>query len=92
MQALEARYGAGGYSLAIVAHDNYLQIAADSGIPAMLVYVVMVTLALHSLGRARRQILHALDGSDTEPLSPAVEDRLQAVFFGLEHARAAGEA
>lgn len=40
-------------------HNQYLQIAADSGIPAAGVYVTMILVGLIGLGRAKRRCRHA---------------------------------
>lgn len=52
-------YGVGQQGRTI--HSQYLQIAADSGIPAMLVYTAMVGLALANLYHCRRLCLDRID-------------------------------
>ncbi len=42
-------------------HNLYLQIAADSGIPALLVYMTIAGLALYSAGRSRKALLNWID-------------------------------
>ena len=42
-------------------HSIYLQIAADSGLPAMANYILIVAASLYLLGRARRACLRRLD-------------------------------
>lgn len=42
-------------------HNQYLQIAADSGIPTALTYIALVIVALLMIGRARRMLLDAED-------------------------------
>lgn len=42
-------------------HSQYLQIAADSGIPACLTYIALVIVALLMVSRARRMLLDAED-------------------------------
>lgn len=51
-------YGADFHGRTI--HNQYLQIAADSGIPAVLVYIGMVILAIVTAGRCRRRCLDYL--------------------------------
>jgi probable O-glycosylation ligase (exosortase A-associated) len=40
-------------------HNQYLQIAADSGLPAAGVYISMIAVGAYGLGRARRRCLNA---------------------------------
>lgn len=40
-------------------HNQYLQIAADSGFPAAIIYTAMVGIALFGLGRARKKCMRA---------------------------------
>jgi probable O-glycosylation ligase (exosortase A-associated) len=52
-------YGADKFGRTV--HSQYLQIAADSGIPAMLIYMAMLSLAILNFGRARRMCLDYID-------------------------------
>ncbi len=52
-------YGADSYGRAI--HSVYLQIGADCGLPAMLVYIAILLTALINLARVRSQCLQELD-------------------------------
>jgi len=61
-------------------HNQYLQIAADSGIPAAGVYILMIGLGVYGLGRARK---HSLEAERTfalgpEPAGPHSRDALIA--------------
>jgi probable O-glycosylation ligase (exosortase A-associated) len=48
-------------------HNQYLQIAADSGVPAAILYVAMLGAALYNLTRARRACLaHLQQSSDAD--------------------------
>ncbi|QDU33969.1 O-Antigen ligase [Poriferisphaera corsica] len=38
-------------------HNQYLQIAADSGIPAMIVFIMMIVMSLHNLGMTRNRCI-----------------------------------
>lgn len=40
-------------------HNQYLQIAADSGLPAAGVYIAMIGVGFFALGRARKRCIHA---------------------------------
>lgn len=40
-------------------HNQYLQIAADSGIPALAAYLAMLGIGIYGLSRARRRCLNA---------------------------------
>ena len=53
-----ANYGADRFGRTV--HNQYLQIAADTGIPAAVVYTTMVVLALHRMGRCRVRCLNEL--------------------------------
>lgn len=46
-------------------HSQYLQIAADSGLPAAMTYIAMLAVAFGSLRLARRRCLQALTDSPT---------------------------
>jgi len=63
-------------------HNQYLQIAADSGLPAAGVYITMILVGLYGLGRARRRCVHAemqfLHGPDPDADSPHDRDELVA--------------
>lgn len=39
---------------AFIAHDAYLEVAAEMGVPALLIYIAMLGLSLYSLSRTRR--------------------------------------
>ena len=61
-------------------HNQYLQVAADSGIPAAGCYVAMLLVGGIGLGRARRACLEKQDeieGGPNEP-DPAVLDRVRS--------------
>lgn len=60
-----ANYGADLQGRTI--HNQYLQIAADSGFPAAIVYISMLAAALLRLGRARRMCANWLDEHETSP-------------------------
>lgn len=67
-------------------HNQYLQIAADSGVPAACLYIAMIGLGLYGLGRARRRCLNAEAYFDSDPNPKGPHDRQELV----ERARDAG--
>lgn len=70
-------YGADFHGRTI--HNQYLQIAADSGIPAVLVYIGMVGLAIVTAGRCRRRCLDYLSKNESqEPDEPRISHIVQA--------------
>lgn len=58
-------------------HNQYLQIAADSGIPAALVYIAMLTLALLGLRRARLRCIQAGEYFEKNPNPKGPHDSQQ---------------
>ena len=58
-------------------HNLYLQIAADSGVPALMVYLMIAGLALYSAGRGRKMLLEWNEDHESErhpiPLNPATQ-------------------
>lgn len=48
-------------------HNQYLQIAADSGIPAACLYIAMLGLAIYGLGKARRRCIKAEQYFEGDP-------------------------
>lgn len=67
-------------------HNQYMQIAADSGIPAACLYILMIALALYGLGRARSRCIKA-EGyfeDDANPKGPHDQSEL------VDRARDAG--
>ena len=44
-------------------HSQYLQIAADSGIPAAMIYIAMIFTALYLMMRSRSMVLEHIEGS-----------------------------
>ena len=67
-------------------HNQYLQIAADSGVPAACLYIAMIALGLYGLAKARRQCLRAEAYFDSGPRPDGPHDQQQLV----ERARDAG--
>ena len=67
-------------------HNQYLQIAADSGIPAACVYIAMIALGVYGLGRARRHCLRAEQHFEDNPDPNGPHDRVELV----ERAKDAG--
>lgn len=67
-------------------HNQYLQIAADSGIPAMIVYVLIVAFALLGLGAARKRCFKAIDDIEEGPEPEGPHSRQDL----LDRARDAG--
>lgn len=67
-------------------HNQYLQIAADSGIPAACVYIAMICVAIYGLGRARKRCLRAeaYFENETNPKGPHDQGEL------VDRARDAG--
>ncbi|MCC7193066.1 MAG: O-antigen ligase family protein [Phycisphaeraceae bacterium] len=57
-------------------HSQYLQIAADSGIPAMLTYAAMLIVAGISCARARAMCRRSLSDADS-PLPQEASERLR---------------
>lgn len=48
-------------------HNQYLQIAADSGVPAASLYIAMIGFGIYGLGRARKRCLAAQTAFDNDP-------------------------
>ncbi|MFK7788410.1 MAG: O-antigen ligase family protein, partial [Phycisphaeraceae bacterium] len=48
-------------------HNQYLQIAADSGVPAASLYIAMIGVGLYGLGRARKRCLVAEKAFANDP-------------------------
>lgn len=61
-------------------HNQYLQIAADSGIPAAGVYITMILIGIVGLSRARRRCFQAEQAFENgpEPTGPHDRDELVA--------------
>lgn len=59
-------------------HNQYLQIAADSGLPAMALYIAMIAFGLFGLGRARRRCIQAgkAFADDPNPKGPHDQEEL----------------
>jgi len=68
-------YGADRFGRTI--HSQYLQIAADSGIPAAAVYILLAVIALRRLGRLRR------DYGGEDPVDPEIAHIALAVQTSL---------
>lgn len=65
-------------------HSNYLQIAADSGIPAMLTYITMLGAAFWMMRRSRLLCLQYLDDHyDENPLDEPDELTTQFIHLSL---------
>lgn len=60
-------------------HNQYLQIAADSGIPAASVYIAMIGVGLFGLGRARRRCIRAEEYFDNDPNPKGPHDQAELV-------------
>ncbi|MCX5659845.1 MAG: O-antigen ligase family protein [Planctomycetota bacterium] len=72
-------------------HSQYLQVAADSGIPAMLSYITLVVMSIVSLGMARRECV--LAGRRLRAEAGRIEDdAAYARRQGAPQADAAGRA
>lgn len=56
-------------------HNQYLQIAADSGIPAAGIYITMIGIGVFGLGRARRRCVMAQDRFENGPEPAGPHDR-----------------
>jgi probable O-glycosylation ligase (exosortase A-associated) len=66
-------------------HSIYLQIAADSGLPAMANYILIVAASLYLLGRARRACLRRLDADPPpEPGQERELGELAALFAAFQ--------
>jgi probable O-glycosylation ligase (exosortase A-associated) len=50
-------------------HNQYLQVAADTGIPAAMVYTTMLCLAIYNFGKARRICRDYLDDRPSDLLA-----------------------
>ena len=79
------KYGADRVGRTI--HSQYIQVAADSGIPAMLVYIAMLGTALLYLRRCRRRCRQYVDEQtdeqgDSEP--DPLTRQLIAIALGCE--------
>lgn len=69
-------------------HNQYLQIAADSGIPALIVYVSMLGGSVLILRRQRKNLIVAIDRPERQ-LPTETRDRLQdmeKLLLGLQAA------
>jgi hypothetical protein len=69
-------------------HSQYLQIAADSGFPALLLYLAILGLSLSRLSRCRRMCLEYLQGgTESRPpprdADPQIE-QMAALALGLQ--------
>jgi probable O-glycosylation ligase (exosortase A-associated) len=60
-------------------HNQYLQIAADSGVPAASIYIAMLAIGLFGLGRARRRCARAEMHFDNDPNPKGPHDRQELV-------------
>lgn len=60
-------------------HNQYLQIAADSGIPAMCLYILMIGFGLFGLGRARRRCIQAGKAFQDDPNPKGPHDQQELV-------------
>jgi len=60
-------------------HNQYLQIAADSGVPAAGIYIAMIGLGLFGLGRARRRCIQAGQSFENDPTPEGPHDQQQLV-------------
>lgn len=67
-------------------HNQYLQIAADSGIPVVCLYITMIMFGLTGLSKARRRCVKAEEYFDNDPSPQGPHDRKELV----ERARDAG--
>ncbi len=80
-----ANYGADRQGRTI--HSVYLQIAADSGIPSMLIYMTLLALTLITFGRCRRICREFLNEPDASRAPPAERDQvaqLELIALGLQ--------
>lgn len=77
-----ANYGADRRGRTI--HSNYIQIAADSGIPAMIVYLAMLGVAFANLRRTRLVARDYLDDCrERDPLGEPNEHIRQMYFISV---------
>lgn len=67
-------------------HNQYLQIAADSGIPAACLYIAMIALGVYGLGRARARCIKAEGYFEDDPNPKGPHDQQELV----DRARDAG--
>ena len=79
-------YGADKHGRTI--HSQYLQIAADSGFPALIVYVLMLAVSLNHLAHARRRCIGWL----ADQRSDLVSDSDRRRVYQLEHVALACQA
>jgi len=68
-----ANYGADRFGRTV--HNQYLQIAADTGIPAAMIYIAMIVLAVYRMGACRVKCLRELRQRG-DRLSPDDEHQL----------------
>ena len=60
-------------------HNQYLQIAADSGVPAAGLYIAMIAVGIYGLGRARKRCLVAERAFEKDPDPKGPHDRKELV-------------
>ncbi|MFZ0921871.1 MAG: O-antigen ligase family protein, partial [Candidatus Acidiferrales bacterium] len=72
------KYNDPGDTFASIAHNSYLEIAAESGVPALLVFITMLFFTYRTLGRVRR-----LASDSGPPLLYLAATGIQAGFFGF---------
>lgn len=60
-------------------HNQYLQIAADSGVPAACLYIAMLGLGIWGLHQARRRCIAAEDYFEDDPNPKGLHDREELV-------------
>ena len=71
------KYADPGVGFSSIAHNTYLEVAAETGLPNFLVFVAMLLFAYRNLGRVRRQ------ASDSgPPIVYLAATALQASFAG----------
>lgn len=78
---LSKAYGADMYGRTI--HSQYLQIAADCGIPAISIYVLMCVLSI-TRSRSSRKALRRAATADSQSLSPDICRSMSATALAVE--------
>ncbi len=79
-------YAAGHKNLDHIAHNSYLALAAEMGLPALAAYLFVIGAAVVTLGRWRRESLQALEWATPAETPPWAADAalgMQAAVVGF---------